>query len=420
MKRLIVIISCSVFVLLVSALGCWFWAYHPFWLKEGVCQLRRVPYPMDTYEYLPIFVATSDHSPASTEPTKQHSQFFDINTPTISFSGSIQKRPNGYEIMIDRDCDGAFLDEEPILGKKFVYKQPSSIIPWQFGPICVHQKNGILSAPFYLIVQPIAHRVYVCPTTAYYGRIRLNNTLFRIYVNDSDLDCQLKSLFNPDLRGGYHPHCDSVSLDRYQSNHSDGYIVPVVPLARMIKIGRTLYTFNVTEQFQLTMTPTQPELGRLVLKGIDSADAKYWSDAACGFFSFSGDELTLPVGRYTLEYFNVQGTDANGITWKADSSHNLTEPSEVGLVSDFEIRFSESTSIVMGTPLNCIIEPEEKNGTIELDFKLIGKAGERYDPRLSYAPDANQPPDFRKPSQPSFSIIDEQGATVDEGHFEYG
>jgi hypothetical protein len=344
MKRLVVI-SCFVIVLLVSGLGYWLWTYQPFWLNEGVCQLRPVRYSLDRYEYLPILVPTSNLSPFSTEPAEDHSQFFDVNTPTIAFGGCIQKLPNGYEIRIDRDRNGSFAGEEPIRGKKLTYKKPNSKIPWRFGPIQVYQKNGKRSAPFYILVQSDTPFVFAYPTTAYYGRIRLNNKLFCIYVNDSDLDGQLKSLFNPDLRGGYHPHCDSISFGNYHNDRSDDYVSPVSPLARMLKIDQTYYAVNVTEQFQLTLTPMQPELGRLMLKGIGSVDAKYWSDAACGFFSFSGNELVLPVGRYTLEYYNVHSADANGITWKAANSRSLVEPTEVGLISDFEIRPAESTLI---------------------------------------------------------------------------
>jgi hypothetical protein len=188
----------------------------------------------------------------------------------------------------------------------------------------------------------------------------------------------------------------------------------------MLKIDQTYYAVNVTEQFQLTLTPMQPELGRLMLKGIGSVDAKYWSDAACGYFSFSGNELVLPVGRYTLEYYNVHSTDANGITWKAGNSRSLIEPTEVGLISDFEIRPAEPTLIEMGMPLHCIIEPKQTNDAIPLNFKLIGKAGECYNPRLSYAPDANQPSHFQTPDQPSLTIIGEQGMIIHEGQFEYG
>jgi hypothetical protein len=74
----------------------------------------------------------------------------------------------------------------------------------------------------------------------------------------------------------------------------------------------------------------------------------------------------------------------------------------------------------MGMPLRCVIEPKQTTDAIQLNFKLIGKAGECYNPRLSYAPDANQPSYFQTPDQPSFTIIGEQGMIIHEGQFEYG
>lgn len=420
MKRIVLIVGCFFAILGICALGYLFWAYKPFWLKEGVCQLRPVRYPLDTYEYIPIIVATSNYSVDSTEPTKEDVQLFDINTPKMAFSGCLQKQQDSYVIMIDRNREGSFSNEEPIRGKKFTYKRPSPLIPWRFGPINVRLRDGTSSAPFNLIAQPKAHRVYVCPTKAYCGRIRLNNTVFRVYLNDTDFDGRFNTLFSPDLRGSYHPHCDSISFDRFQNVHTKDYRAPVEPLSRMLKIGQVYYAIQVTEQFQLKLIQTRPEMGHWVLKGIDSVSGKYWSDAVSGLFYSSDDDLALPKGRYSLEYFDVHSTNANGIVWKATSSNDLTESPVNGLIYDFEIKPAETSLINMGAPLQCRIEHTQKNDKIQLNLKLIGNAGERYDPRLSYTPDANKPSQFSKPSQPSFSIVNRQGVIIHEGQFEYG
>jgi hypothetical protein len=381
----------------------------------------QVGYALDHFEYLPIVAATTDPSPPNTPTTNNRFLFFDVNTPKIGFSGRIRKHTNGFIIRIDRDGDGLYANEEPVPCKKIIDKNVGSNPLWRCGPIRVDQRNGFQSTPFYILVQSNISYIIVYPEKAYCGRVLLSGRLFHIRINDSDLDGHLRTLFSPDPKGSHYPHCDSIAFSYTQDGRSDGSDGPVVPLARMLRIDDTLYSITITEQFKLTLTPTEPDYGYLMLKRIDFADAAFWSDAACGAFSFSGDELKLPVGRYSLKHFNVRSKDINGIPWKASNSRSLIEPTEAGLVSDFDIRPGETTLLDMGTPFQCIIEPEHKNNTIELNFKIIGKAGEPYNPRfITFAPDASMPLDFTKPDPPSFTIVDDQGGIIHHGQFEYG
>jgi hypothetical protein len=414
MKRLVVIICSFIAVVFFSGIGYWFWLYIPFWLKEGECQLRPLPYSIDEFEYLSFLVAPSTDFPSNTAHVED-SRYFDVNTPSIAFSGCIQERPVGYQILLDKNRDGTFSHEEPIIGEKYALRIPGSRDQqWRFGPIRVQQKDKTRqSVPFYLF--SCEDRIlYGCPAKTYHGRIRLYDKFFRVYLHDADLDGKLQTLFKPDLRGPYYPYSDCIAFDFDRDGQFGD--TEVMPLAHMLKLGNQYFGIQVTDQFVLSLRPTQPDMGQADFKGVTNLDLSLWSDAVCG--EIYGTHL--PAGRYTANSLCVDIADSKGRLWRAKNIRDVWTLTELGDVADFKIQANMTTSIAVGSPLQCRIEPKQREGSIILNLRLKGSGGELYSGDLLYDSDGDGSPPFHHASNPSFSIVDETGMIFHEGQFEYG
>lgn len=322
-------------------------------------------------------------------------------------------------LCLDTDGDGVLAQEE-CLGAAYLRGAKDSGGTWRFGPISLASQNNApatesgfyvdcfrADAPAPLLTRPVSFKT---------GKLRLAGRAYRVAVVDGDCDGRFRSLLSLPLDRAWRcPESDVFAIDRTcdgKFGFSPYGQSEVMPLGHLLQMADTYYAVDIApDGTSLTLTRTEPEFGTLLIEPKDAVvGLKLWSDAADQYLQ--GRQWQLPAGKYKAMHATLETRDTSGDVWSFSS--NLSSAfTRLGVLEFFEIRPGEATTIRIGPPFVVKAEVQKMSaGMVAIDAVLVGCAGEQYQPGVQR--------NSRRALEPSFKILDEEGAVLVADKFQYG
>ena len=390
-------------LVLAGVVGYAIWAFHPFWLEEGTCQLRPVSYPVRKLNYRPYMAITNDCNevPAGV-PADARS--FELDSATFHIQGMVWQKRGEYQLLLDQNQDGFDAGDKIVWGRQKTVDDYGGDQPWCFGPFQVPLKDSQrMSEDFYLLTNEDRF-VSLYPARVYTGRLRIKQKIYRVYLNDTDLDGAMDSTFDPNAVGFTMPLCDAMVLSEAPNSCYITY-QDEFPLGRLIKLNLDYYALDVSSDGCLTLQPMEPTCGQLVLSGVDRADLVLCSDAASGKRRVGREGTRLPVGHYATQWFDLELQDSQETAWSLHCYNTQ------GALATFEIKANETCTIEVGPPLQAVVETRTNGRTVYLTMTMKGRSGEIYS-GIQTLRGRSKPP--------AFTLVNEAGEILERGRFEYG
>ncbi len=387
-------------LVLAGVVGYAIWAFHPFWLEEGTCQLRPVSFPLRKMHYLPYRTPTSECNDIPTG-VPANARFFELESPTFHMQGWIWNKRGEFQLLLDQNQDGV-ADNDPSFWGRQTHGPYEKETLWRFGPFEIPLKqHDRLSERFYLLSYE-DRIVTLFPAQVYTGRMWLKHKVYRIYLNDTDLDGAMNSLFDPNVMGSDYPLCDAMVLT---DNPGKTLYPNEFPWARMVRIGTQYYTVELSPDRQCSLLTIEPQYGNLMLKGIDQARVSFYSDAATDQVELSHQIVSLPAGRYHMLDLDFEILDSEQVPWTLHCSRLPKSWANIEIVPN------QTCTLEIGPPLQVVVYVRQQERDLVLTLNFKGKSGETYRQVLS---------NRGRSKPPSFTIINEHGEILKRGRFEYG
>ncbi len=311
------------------------------------------------------------------------------------------------KFIFDTDGDGMLSDENVFLGQRVPMIVTS--ITYNFRLVTIQNaKQGISGGTFDIQCND-GEWFTIHPNSYRGGNVVLDGISYRIGIVDGDFDGKYNRIFLPPM-GGSLPKCDIFAID-INGNHEFDFHrsmeSELIPLSRFIQVKDKYYSIEVSEDGgTIKFRKANVEFGTLDLGG-EEIDFRFWSDAM--HYRIKGSDRTwqLPVGKYGVTTLVKTEKDSNG-----EKINFYAPPEATGKLAYFEIKPNQTTTIPLGKPSKIVTSMERIGDDVKLEFRIIGKAGE------SYIPGATK--DGKNIPEPTFKVIDESGAVVYSGKFEYG
>jgi len=327
----------------------------------------------------------------------------------VNFSGTLRMR-------LDADGDGLLSDESCHLAHLVESRRESFTYRNKFGPLSLATGDGRNQATVSFNV--LSYRrdrsgpLQVYPACYREGKMRIGDGIYKVALVDGDYDGRYNSVLSPPVDKMAAPQCDLLAIDL----NGDGKFQPdmgstceTMPLSKMILLGDTYYTIDVTpDGSRLELNEIQPEMGELALDvGGGNMALEVWSDAARQVLSCTPDSCKLPVARYQTRSATLQLKDSLRNNWAFSVRDKL------GPLAFFEINVGETTRVRLGPPLLITAEianPGTRNVTIRP--VIIGCGGEEYEVAVQL--------NGRRLSAPTFRIVNQDGDVLVQDKFKYG
>ncbi len=322
-------------------------------------------------------------------------------------------------LCIDTDGDG-ILSEERCLTATVSEETPVSSRRQRLGPISLALDDAKTDGTFYMNCFRQDARGLLIPYPAYFrtGKLRLAGQTYRVAVVDGDRDGLFKSILSLPLDHDWRlPGCDVFGID---SDHNGTFGISlsqqseVMPLGRLVRVADAYYAINVTpDNTSLTLSPTEPQFGTLVIEPSDaSVELELWSDAAGQYLS-QGGAWELPAGQYKAVNLRLRKADASGDIWAFSMATNVAT-SHLGAFDLFTIEPGKTTSIRVGPPfvVKADVQTWANAGVVGVSPAIVGCGGEKYD--ISFQRNRKVAP------EPAFRIVDEEGTVLVDDRFQYG
>jgi len=299
------------------------------------------------------------------------------------------------KLYIDTNRDGSLSNERPLVASKSRGKKQV------FPAIAIKGSGGAKTIAKFEVAGPKALLIY--PGVMYGGSIELEGKTHQVFVADGNLDGTYGDCFAGQVVGGSH---DVLAIDMNGNRRVDGNVAgcaEAMPLPRVVQVNGGYYSVNVAADGKsIEMEKAEAETGTLQV-GTRYANLVVWS--ANGAYRFGGgkSKCELPVGTYYPSRIFLRKKD-KGVTWTLEGQPG-------GNLTAFDIKAGQTTKLEIGTPLVGKIDfrRESQPRTLSLGFRLLGRAGEEYEPR-AYRNKSKMP-------LPQFKIVDESGKRLAQGGF---
>jgi len=415
-----------VFTVLTGMAFLCMWLYTSEPRKEGICKLRRTRFPLEragalAVRYYRTLAEQSDAIKDVPNDLSHNVRFFGIHLPKLELSGCIDQEGEAFVLYLDTNANGLLSDEKCIRGsrktarfeygkkKYWFFSQYDKWEYWRFGPITLEDGSSPLNnnTQFFLLAGSLKI-IQVYPVDSYIGKIRIGDKVYEVLLMDSDYDGQCRTIFSAECVQERWPDCDSIAFD----NDGDGlfrhvffHSVEEIPLPRMLKIEGQYYAVDLSENMRrLTLVKTEPEFGTVAFNNAN-INVCLLSDAFSGYINTSNGVYSLPAGHYSAYCFKTQ-IKVEDNNWEMNCQYNT------GQLKYFEIKPDQTTRLEFGPPLTAKVEVLKQAREISLNLKLFGSGGEMYRPNIQR--------NGKVVDEPSFSILDENGAVLETGRFKYG
>lgn len=337
--------------------------------------------------------------------------------PVLMASDYSQKQ---VRLCIDTDSDG-ILSEERCFIARLQKETPVSGRRQQLGPLSLVSDNNTsgTDGKFYINCFREDARGLLIPFPAFYrtGKLRLNGRTYRVALVDGDRDGLYNSTLSLPLERPWRfPSSDVFAIDLNRNGKFEISLYErseVVPLGKLVKVANEYYAIKIAPDGRnLELSSIEPQFGTLT---IDSNDAdlelKLWSDAADQHFS-QGCQWQLPAGEYKAIHVILTKADESVGLYML-SSNTSSAFTRLGPLEHFEIKPGETTSIKIGSPFIVKADIQQTEaGIVSISPVLVGCSGEEYLPGLNKS--------RKRPSPPTFKIVDEKGTVLISDKFQYG
>jgi hypothetical protein len=394
-------------------------------IEEGRCRLvRKKADPESQLMGLAFqFLWPLDNKPDSVQDLPAdftHPRYYEIRSGDKAVPMAVDfSRRNGL-LCIDTDGDGILSDERCFTTKPIKASRLSAGTH-QFGPIRPILNDGVAryDSGFYTRCYRDDPRGLLMLFSAFFrtGKLRLGGQTYRVAVVDGDHDGSYHSILPLPLDHQWRmPACDVFAIDLNRngileiSMHGQS---EVVPLGKLVKVGDAYYAIEIASDGRsLALSRAEPQFGTLTVEPNDATiELRLWSDAADQYL-LQSREQQLPAGKYKAIHAVLATTDASGDMWTF-MSNSSSAVTRLGPLEFFTIEPGETTTIGIGPPFVLKADVQKgSSGRVSINPVIVGCAGEEY--AAAYRRSRRQPTPI------AFTIVDEKGAVLETGKFEYG
>ena len=331
---------------------------------------------------------------APPKKTSTTTAYFCVRVGQVDLLMALDYSQSGSKLYIDTDRDGSLSNERPLVASKSGGKKQV------FPAIPIEGRGGAKIIAKFEVAGPKALLIY--PGAMYGGSIELEGKPYQVFVADGNLDGTYDGCFAGQIVGGSH---DVLAIDMDGNRRVDGNVdgcAESMPLPRVVQVNGGYYSVKVgADGKSIEMEKAEAETGTLQ---VDTRYANLVLWSTNGAYHFGGkSKCELPVGTYYPARVFLVKKDG-GATWTLEGSPG-------GKLTVFDIKAGQTTALEIGTPLVGKVDfrREGQPRTLSLGFRLLGRAGEEYEPRA-----------YRNQSKvplPQFKIVDESGKRLAQGGF---
>jgi len=277
-------------------------------------------------------------------------------------------------------------------------------------------KRGLDSADFF-VEQIDTGYLIVRPAVCRKGTIRVNNKSYMTVLIDANFNGRYNDIGSPKRRGAEKTDkSDIFAIDRNANgvfDFDEFRISELQPLTKLIQFQDSFYTVTVAQDgSSVTLDSQSPAMGKLDL-GATQADLVV-SSADTGIIRLrcAGQPCSLPIGKYQLQAVQLRAMDEKKVEWGL-SSNVIRNNIEIA------IDVNKPATLKLGPPLTMTVAERSDRNSLSgriVSFNVTCKdaAGVEYQVGATRGGTGNRAP------APSVKILDEAGAILSTGQFEYG
>ncbi len=272
----------------------------------------------------------------------------------------------------------------------------------EFGPVAVASAKGPVARVQFRVYED---RVAVRPAGYRSGHVRLDGKDYLVAVSDGDMDGRFDGTFTPAHLADR--NYDRIAVDLNGDGVFDGSLesCEVQPLGKMIRIGGAWWSVKVApDGSSIEMGRADPPMGTIDA-GTADAEIVLWSENGACCLAGAPGRWQIPAGRYAAVEIRAVQSDRMGGVWRM-AAH------ETGAYSSFEVGASQTFSARVGPPFVAKANMFKTDAGQNVNFVVLGQAGEKYTANMTLNGRAQEPPQFR--------IASDSGRLLDSGRFALG
>jgi len=337
----------------------------------------------------------------------------------------------GYDILyVDRNNNENLTDDQRIAGR--IRQQGTSYTTATFGPIEVMVDYGDRTTPYYFSVEynrygesgirlgarEVHNMNLRLQTSGYYtGVVLLGSSERRIAIVDFNGNGLFNEFFKPryDMRGPegrLYAIGDQILIDvngdgRFESGE-------LYPYAKHLQVDGKWHSLGIVAH-GATVAVQEPDLKLGTLQIPDkkgSCSLQLASKGGILKLEETGQDIQVPADTYQVYAHTIQVPHSSG-NWRYEA-YGTTSSKKFQVAEESVLPLSFGAPILVNISHRArgsqYVQPKAGD-TIQLSLTFSGQGGETY---------TNIEKNGRRPTAPTFKVVNEAGKIVDKGTFKYG